>query len=236
MVVILADDYQLKMPGLPIIHALHHVKHHKNASAVIVMTNGAILDLATTDLKKIKLDEKQKTRNGEAYLPIALNQLKDQVKPLGENRFDLALVIGGEPREVNITEELAVELFKFNKARMNEKGVIRIQICNFADKTIGTSSKVFANEVTPDFCLCSIPKGYSIIAPQGTRAIDLPKEESNFMDTTIFDEHKVSLKHMLSDKKNISNEQIINKIPNIHVEIVDLNELYKKNASFSPGF
>lgn len=209
LIVILADDYRLKMAGLPIIHALHHAKHHKNSSAIIVMTNGDIIDLATADLKKIKLEGTQKTMGGEAYLPIALNQLKDQVKPLGESRFDLSIVIGGEPREVNITEELAKELFKFNKARMNEKGVIRVQICNFAYKKIGDSNAVFANEITPDFCLCSIPKGYSIIAPQGTRAIDLPKEETEFMGATIFNEHKASLKHMLSDKKNISNEQII---------------------------
>ncbi|VEB35257.1 Uncharacterised protein [Legionella sainthelensi] len=121
LIVILADDYQLKMAGLPIIHALSHARKHTNTSAIIVMTNGDILDLAN-DLEKVKLDTSQRTQSGEAYLPKALNQLKNEIKPLRDGHFDLSLVIGGEPGEINITEALAMELFKFNKARMNEKG------------------------------------------------------------------------------------------------------------------
>ncbi|WP_258956451.1 hypothetical protein [Legionella sainthelensi] len=229
LIVILADDYKLKMAGLPIIHALSHARKHSNTSAIIVMTNGDILDVAT-DLEKVKLDTTQRTQSDEAYLPKALNQLKDEIKPLSDGNFDLSLVIGGEPGEINITEALAMELFKFNKARMNEKGVIRIQICNFADKKIGDSTNLFANEITPPFCSCSIPEGYSIIAPRDTRAIDLPKEEGPFLGAINFNQHKGRLKGLLSSKN--SNEEIIKKIPAyIAAEIVDLNELYKKNTS-----
>ncbi|AUH73973.1 hypothetical protein CAB17_10990 [Legionella sainthelensi] len=222
------------MAGLPIIHALSHARKHTNTSAIIVMTNGDILDLAT-DLEKVKLDTSQRTQSGEAYLPKALNQLKDEIKPLSDGHFDLSLVIGGEPGEINITEALAMELFKFNKARMNEKGVIRVQICNFADKKIGDSTNLFANEITPQFCSCSIPEGYSIIAPRDTRAIDLPKEGDSLLSALNFNKHKGRLKGLLSSKN--SNEEIIKNIPaDIAAEIVDLNELYKNNASLDLSF
>ncbi|WP_258957725.1 hypothetical protein [Legionella sainthelensi] len=234
LIVILADDYQLKMAGLPIIHALSHARKHTNTSAIIVMTNGDILDLAN-DLEKVKLDTSQRTQSGEAYLPKALNQLKDEIKPLRDGHFDLSLVIGGEPGEINITEALAMELFKFNKARMNEKGVIRVQICNFADKKIGDSTNLFANEITPQFCSCSIPEGYSIIAPRDTRAIDLAKEGDSLLSALNFNKHKGRLKGLLSSKN--SNEEIIKNIPaDIAAEIVDLNELYKNNASLDLSF
>lgn len=235
LIVILADNSRLKMQGLPIIHALSHARKHTNTSAIIVMTNGEIIDLANADLNNIKLEGEQKTSEGEDYLPIALNQLKNEIKPLRDSHFDLSLVIGGEPGEINITEELAMELSKFNKARMNEKGVIRIQICNFADKTVGVSTNLFANEITPQFCSCSIPEGYSIIAPRDTRAIDLAKEGNSLLSVLNFNKHKGRLKRLLSSKN--SNEEIIKKIPaDIVAEIVDLNELYKNNASLDLSF
>ncbi len=230
------DKPEIKMFGLPIIHALSHVRKHNSASAIILSPDGTILDLANVStMEKVTLVSEQITSSGENYLKSALNQLKDETHVLTENcQFDLALVIGGGPGELILTEVAANKLLEFNRLHMNNGGVIRIQICNFADKKIQGSNRVFAHAITPDFCLCSVPKGLSIIAPQDTRAIDLPDEYGSFINLLIFDKLKSRIKRILGPKNNKSNEEIINKIKEIagadvssQSEIVDLDELFE---------
>lgn len=245
LIVILANRVrdnkpEIKMFGLPIIHALSHIRKHNNTSAIILSPDGAILDLAdASTMEKVTLVSEQITSSGENYLKSALNQLKDEIQVLSENcKFDLALVIGGEPGELMLTKVAANELLGFNNLHMNNRGVIRIQICNFADKEINGSNIVFAHAITPDFCVCSVPKGFSIIAPQDTRAIDLPNEYDSSLNMLVFDKLKSRIKRILGPKNNKSNEEIINKIKEIEgadissqSEIVDLSELFEMDLT-----
>ncbi|QEY52094.1 hypothetical protein [Legionella longbeachae] len=219
LIVILAKDLdEDKRPllGLPSLHVQfaieHALKHH--TSVVVLSRNGKIYDLSHSKIDNFTIDNATKETRDLKNQIIQL-KTKSQLIPLEKqnNKFDQELVIGNM---IYLTEEAGDSLRKLNEQKMMENGLIRVQICNFFNRTIVSSTDdfefdiiptndKFVEKIIPNFCELSIPGNWSIISKKGTIAIDIHAMKKDF------DKIKGPLNQFLSESSNLM-EEIQNKL------------------------